>query len=66
MSPPVPAGRPSLSIEMELYRRESSWIYDIKHTRIPHDDFLLLTRDRARWKAWALAMLKAGRWRNVQ
>lgn len=66
--PPLPVGRPVERTE-DLARRAALWRDSVdlglagQVVTLPAADLDLLLQDRAEWRAWALALERAGRWR---
>ena len=61
--PALPPGKP-VDLQKELIRREARWVDLGGRVTMPGADLELLLLDRARWKAWALALEEAGAWKE--
>jgi len=70
LPPPVlPAGKPDGWVEKELALKDEGglWLDDTPApglTSLPSGDLVDLIAVKESWKAWALALVAAGRWRE--
>jgi len=64
--PILPPGKPTATLEKRLERHDETgmWSDEGAVTTLPTTDVFDLILIRERWKAWALALEAAGRWRE--